>query len=334
MTFGRAAAIHWLSVMCLLFGAVVQAAASEAVLPSWNPGGPRDAIVDFVTRVTTEGGADFVPQADRIAVFDNDGTLWSEQPVYFQLLFAIDRVKALAAADPALAATEPYKAVLSGDPHALAGLGETGIAQVMALAHAGMTTAEFEQSVRDWLRDARHPRFARPYQQLVFQPMLELLDYLRANGFTPYIVSGGGVDFMRPWIPEVYGIPPQQIVGSSGKTEFVLDGDTASIRKLPELEFNDDGPGKPVAIHRFIGKRPVFAAGNSDGDLQMLQWTTLADGPRLGLIVHHTDAGREWAYDRRSPVGKLDKALDQAVERGWSVVDMERDWKLVYAFER
>ncbi|WP_428030032.1 HAD family hydrolase [Ancylobacter sp.] len=303
-------------------------------LPSWNQGQAKQSILSFVERVTQQGGPDFVPVADRIAVFDNDGTLWSEQPVYFQFMFALDRVKELASAHPALAGQEPYKSVLSGDPAALAALGEKGLLQIMELTHTGLPVSDFHTLVRDWLKTARHPRFDRPYTDLVFQPMLELLAHLRATGFKTYIVSGGGVEFMRPWTEAVYGIPPEQVVGSSGKSEFVLDGDSPVLRKLPEVEFVDDGPGKPVGINRFIGRRPVFAAGNSDGDLQMLQWTTLNTGPRFGLIVHHTDATREWAYDRASKIGRLDKALDEAPQRGWTVVDMKDDWKVIYPSDR
>ncbi|GLK85871.1 HAD family hydrolase [Ancylobacter defluvii] len=303
-------------------------------LPSWNAGPAKQSIRAFVERVTQQGGADFVPVAERIAVFDNDGTLWSEQPVYFQFMFALDRLKDLVKANPALAGQEPYKSALSGDPKALAALGEKGLLQIVALTHAGLTVSDFRALVLDWIKTARHPRFDRPYTELVFQPMLELLAYLRANGFKTFIVSGGGVEFMRPWAEGVYGIPPEQVVGSSGKTEFVLDGDTPVMRKLPEVEFIDDGPGKPVGINRFIGRRPVFAAGNSDGDQQMLQWTTLNAGPRFGLIVHHTDAVREWAYDRTSHIGKLDKALDEAPARGWLVVDMKTDWNIIYPFEK
>jgi phosphoglycolate phosphatase-like HAD superfamily hydrolase len=303
-------------------------------LPSWNDGAAKTAILDFVGRVTREGGPDFVPVEERIATFDNDGTLWSEQPMYFQMLFAIDRLKAVAKANPALAETQPYKAVLSDDKAALAALGEKGLLQIVALTHAGMTVADFHALVTEWLKTARHPRFDRPYNELVYQPMLELLAHLRASGFKTFIVSGGGIEFMRPWATQAYGIPPEQIVGSSGKTEFQLNGDTPALRKLPEVEFIDDGPGKAVGINHFIGRRPVFAAGNSDGDLQMLQWTTLNTGPRFALIVHHTDAVREWAYDRDSHVGKLDKALDEAPKRGWLVVDMKNDWKVIYPFEK
>ncbi len=326
-------------VASVLFGLAMAAMALPALavtdpLPSWNDGAAKASIIAFVGKVTTEGAADFVPVPERIATFDNDGTLWSEQPMYFQIAFAVDRLKALAAANPALAEQEPYKAVLSGDRAKLAALGEKGLLQIIELTHAGMTVDEFSSLVRDWLKTARHPRFDRPYTDLVYQPMLELLAFLRANGFKTYIVSGGGIDFMRPWVPDLYGIPPEQIIGSSGKTEWRLVGDTPSIVKLSEVEFVDDGPGKPVGINRFIGRRPLFAAGNSDGDLQMLQWTTLSPGPRFGMIVHHTDAVREWAYDRNSLVGRLDKALDEAPRRGWLVVDMKADWKRVYPFDK
>jgi phosphoglycolate phosphatase-like HAD superfamily hydrolase len=302
-------------------------------LPSWTAGEAKARIIDFVARVTKEGGPDFVPVPERVATFDNDGTLWAEQPTYFQIAFAMDRVKALSSQHPDWRTTPPFSAVLDGDRAALAALGEKGFLQVIAATHAGVTVAEFETVVRDWLATARHPRFDRPYTDLVYQPMLELLAYLRANGFKTFIVSGGGIEFMRPWVPQAYGIPPEQIVGSSGKTQFRLEGDVASIMKLPEIEFVDDGPGKPVGINRFIGRRPVFAAGNSDGDLQMLQWTTLSSGPRFGMIVHHTDAEREWAYDRASPVGRLDKALDEAPSRGWLVVDMKRDWSRIFPWQ-
>ena len=308
--------------------------AQENPLPSWNEGTTKQAIVSFVTRATSVDGVDFVPEDERIAVFDNDGTLWSEQPYYFQLAFGLDQIRELAKANPALAGMEPYKSVLSGDSATLAALGEEGLAQIVALTHAGMTTTEFQTQVEDWLKTARHPRFDRPYTDLVFQPMLELLAYLRSNGFKTYVVSGGGIEFMRPWMAQVYGIPPEQVIGSSGKTAFRIDGDKVEIRKLPEIEFVDDGPGKPVAINRFIGRPPVFAAGNSDGDLQMLQWTTLQTGLRLGLIVHHTDAEREWAYDRDSRIGRLNAALDEAPARGWLIVDMKKDWKLIYPFQK
>ena len=302
-------------------------------LPSWSEGPTKAAITDFVRRVTTDG-PDFVPPADRIATFDNDGTLWAEQPMYFQLAFVIDRVKALASDHPEWKTTPPFAAVLSDDPAALGGMCEKCLLELVAVTHSGTTVEDFGATVTRWLETARHPRFNRPYTELVYQPMQELLAYLRANGFKTFIVSGGGIEFMRPWIPATYGIPPEQIVGSSGKTEFRLNGNTPTIVKLPEIEFVDDGPGKPLGINRFIGRRPVFAAGNSDGDLQMLQWTTLNSGPRFGLIVHHTDAEREWAYDRDSHVGRLDKALDEAPSRGWTVVNMKTDWKVVFPFQK
>ena len=298
-------------------------------LPSWNEGASKTAILDFVKRTTSEG-PDFVPVDERIATFDNDGTLWSEQPMYFQVMFALDRVKELAKANPALAQTEPYKTVLSDDKAALAALGEKGLLQILGISSTGMTVEDFREIVLQWVKTARHPRFDRPYTDLVFQPMLELLSFLRANGYKTFIVSGGGVEFMRPWAETSYGIPPQQIVGSSGKTEFQLDGDKPFIRKLPEIEFVDDGPGKPVGINRFIGRRPILAFGNSDGDLQMLQYTDGGEGARLALIVHHTDAEREWAYDRTSHIGKLDKALDEGKAKGWTIVDMKTDWKTVF----
>jgi phosphoglycolate phosphatase-like HAD superfamily hydrolase len=299
-------------------------------LPSWNEGPARKAITDFVAKVTREGGPDFVAPADRVAVFDNDGTLWSEQPMYFQFAFALDRVKALADRHPEWKDKLPFKAVLEGDIRtALAG-GEKAMAEIVGATHGGMTTEEFKQVVLEWTKTARHPKFDRPYTDLVYQPMLEVLAYLRANGFRTYLVSGGGVDFMRPWSQAVYGIPPEQVVGSSGKTKFELRDGKPVLVKLPEIDFIDDGPGKPVGIHKFIGKRPVMAFGNSDGDLQMLQWTTAGTGPRFGLIVHHTDAEREWAYDRQSHVGRLDKALDAAPKAGWTVVDMRKDWRVIY----
>lgn len=313
---------------------ILPVAARADPLPSWNEGPTKSAIVDFVTRTTTSGGPDFVPVEDRIATFDNDGTLWSEQPVYFQAEFIFDRIRAMAKDHPEWKDTQPFKAVIEGDIKAIAEAGDKGLMELLTASSTGMSVEDFQAAVLEWTKTARHPRFDRPYTDLVFQPMLELLAYLRANDYQTFIVSGGGVEFMRPWAQGVYGIPPQQVVGSSGKTEFKLDGDKVEILKQPGIEFVDDGPGKPVGINRFIGKRPVFAAGNSDGDLQMLQWTTLNTGPRFGLIVHHTDAEREWAYDRDSPVGKLDKALDEAPSRGWTVVDMKNDWKKIYPFEK
>lgn len=299
-------------------------------LPSWNEGNAKASVINFVARVIKEGTPDFVPVAERIATFDNDGTLWTEQPIYVQAAYIFDKATAIARGRPDLKEKQPFKALLEGDKGTLASLGEQGLVELVALTHSGMNTVQFDQSVKDWLATARHPRFNRPYTELVYQPMLELLSFLRANGFKTFIVSGGGVEFMRPWTEKSYGIPPEQVVGSSGKTTYKLDGDSPVIEKLPNVEFIDDGPGKAVGINRFIGRRPVFAAGNSDGDLEMLQWTTLNSGPRFALIVHHTDAEREYAYDRQSKVGKLDKALDEAPRRGWLVVDIKKDWKTIY----
>jgi hypothetical protein len=306
-------------------------AAAGDPLPSWNEGPAKQKIVAFVERVVTEGGADFVPPPERIAVFDNDGTLWSEQPAYFQLAFALDRVKSLAPEHPEWKQQQPFKAVLEGDVKtALAG-GEKSAAALLAATHAGMTTDEFEAAVVEWTKTARHPRFKRPYTELVYPSMREVLAYLRANGFKTFIVSGGGIDFMRAWAPQVYGIPPEQIVGSSGKTKFELRGGKPVLVKLPEVNFVDDGPGKPVGIHMHIGRRPIMAFGNSDGDFEMLQWTTAGPGPRFAAIVHHTDAEREWAYDRNSHIGRLVRGLDEGPKLGWTLIDMKTDWKTVYA---
>lgn len=303
-------------------------------LPSWNDGAVKKSITDFVARTTTQGGADFVTPAERIATFDNDGTLWAEQPAYFQLLFAIDRVKAMAPQHPEWKNKQPYKAVLDGDMKALAAAGEKGIAEMIMVTHAGMTTDEFARIGADWFASARHPRFKRPYTEVVYQPMLELLAYLRANGFKTYIVSGGGIELMRVFTERVYGIPPEQVVGSTIATQFQMKDGKPILMRLPKLDFLDDKAGKPVAINKFIGRRPILAFGNSDGDLQMLQWTAAGAGARFMGIVHHTDAEREWAYDRTSHIGKLDKALDEATRRSWTVVDMKRDWKVIFPFEK
>lgn len=303
-------------------------------LPSWNEGSAKESITEFVRRVTTENGREFVPPAERIAVFDNDGTLWCEQPMYFQFLFAMDRIKALAPQHPEWKETEPYKSVLAGDMQGLAATGEKGMLQLVAATHTGMTTEEFNGIVQEWIKTARHPKYKQPYNACVYQPMLELLAYLRANDFKTFIVSGGGVEFMRAFAEETYGIPPEQVVGSSGMVKFEMRNTGPVLVKEPKIEFIDDGPGKPVGINRFIGRRPVMAFGNSDGDLQMLQWTTEGEGPRFGLIVHHTDDVREVAYDRNSHVGKLDKALDEAQPRRWTIVNMKTDWKVVFPFEK
>jgi len=322
-----------LLILLFIGCAVNKQTSTTAQLPSWNDGPAKQSIVDFVKEVTDPSSSDYVPPAERIATFDNDGTLWSEQPAYFQLFFAIDRVKELAPQHPEWKTTQPFKAVIENDMKALAVSGEHGLLELVMATHAGMTTEEFEQIVKDWLPTARHPRFKRPFTDLVYQPMLELLDYLRANGFKTFIVSGGGIEFMRPWVEEVYGIPPDQVVGSVIKTKFEMHDGKPILVRLPELDFIDDKEGKPVGIHKFIGRRPIAAFGNSDGDLQMLQWTDSGKGKRLMVYIHHTDAEREWAYDRESHIGRLDKGLDVAKEKGWTIVDMKQDWKVIYPFE-
>ena len=302
-------------------------------LPSWDDSESRQAIVDFVDAVTDESGPDYVVPAERVAVFDNDGTLWSERPVYFQLFFVIDRVKELAPQHPEWKMKQPFKAVLEDDMEALVESGEKGLIELLMATHAGMTTTEFEQIAGEWISTARHPRFDRPYTDLTFQPMLELLSYLRTNDFRIFIVSGGGIEFMRPWVEGMYGIPPENVVGSSIKTKFEMHAGNPVLVRLPEIDFIDDKEGKPVGIHKFIGRRPIASFGNSDGDLQMLQWTEAGGGRRLMVLIHHTDAEREWAYDRKSHIGRLDKALDEASEKGWTVVDMKSDWKTIYPFE-
>jgi phosphoglycolate phosphatase-like HAD superfamily hydrolase len=299
-------------------------------LPSWNESAPKQALVSFVEKVTKEGSTDFVPPAERIAVFDNDGCLWSEQPMYFQAFFVFDRIKQMAPRHPEWKDQEPFASVLRGDmKSALAG-GEHALLEMVMATHAGMTTEEFEKTVTDWLASAKHPKTGKLFTEMVYQPMLELLAYLRANGFKTFIVSGGGIEFMRPWTEKVYGIPPEQVIGSSGGLKYELRDGTPVIVKTPDLAHNDDKAGKPVGIQRHIGRRPIFAAGNSDGDFQMLEWTTAGKGPRLAMIVHHTDAEREWAYDRESHVGKLDKGLDEAKAKGWTVVSMKDDWKTIF----
>ncbi len=307
---------------------------TSATLPSWNDGAAREAIIAFVARVTDPASPDFVPEPERIATFDNDGCLWSEKPVYFQLLFAFDRVKALASEHPEWKDKQPFKGVLEGDFEAVAAAGQRALLELIMATHAGMTTTEFEEIVTNWLATARHAELDRPYTELVYQPMLEVLDYLRAHGFKTFITSGGGIEFMRPWVEEVYGIPPEQVIGSSIKVEFQeRDGEPVLLR-LPEIDFIDDKKGKPVGIHKFIGRRPIAAFGNSDGDFQMLQWVTAGQGLRLGVLIHHTDDQREWAYDRDSHVGRLDRGLNEASERGWIVVDMKNDWNTIYPARR
>jgi hypothetical protein len=319
--------------MVVLAGTAATVRAADP-LPSWNDTAPKKAIVAFVEKVTKEGSPDFVPVPERIATFDNDGCLWAEQPMYFQALFIFDRVKAIAPQHPEWKDKEPFASVLRGDmKSALAG-GEHALLEMAMATHAGTTTEEFEQIVKDWIATAKHPVTKQPYTGMVYQPMLELLAYLRANGFKTFIVSGGGIEFIRPWTEKVYGIPPEQVIGSSIKTKFEMRDGKPVLVRLPEINFIDDGTGKPVGINQHIGRRPTAAFGNSDGDLQMFQWTTAGRGVRLALIVHHTDAEREWAYDRTSHVGRLDRALDEAKAKGWTVVDMKNDWKKIFAFEK
>ena len=316
-----------------LLAVVMVAAQAAEPLPSWNDGAARSAIVKFVDTVTTQGSPDFVPESARIAVFDNDGTLWAEQPMYFQLIFAIDRVKALAPNHPEWKHKEPFASLLKGDVKtALAG-GEHAALEIVMATHAGITTAEFEKIARRWIANARHPTTQRLFTEMIYQPMLELLDYFRTNGFKTFIVSGGGVEFMRAWANEVYGIPPEQVIGSSIKTEFRINNGVPVLTRLPEVNFIDDKEGKPVAINQHIGRRPIAAFGNSDGDLQMLQWTAAGEEARLVVYVHHTDGDREWAYDRKSSIGQLDKGLDEAQAKDWLVIDMKKDWKQIYPDE-
>jgi hypothetical protein len=302
-------------------------------LASWNEGSAKKAIVEFVAKATKKGSPDFVPPAERIAVFDHDGTLWAEKPLPVQAFFALDRVKALAPQHPEWQTQEPFASLLKGDPKAALAGGERAVVQLLMATHAGMTADEFTKIVSDWIATAKHPKTGRLFTEMVYQPMLELLAYLRASGFKTYIVSGGGIEFMRPWTERVYGIPPEQVIGSSIKLKFELRDSTPVLVRLPEINFVDDGPAKPVAIQMHIGRRPIAAFGNSDIDLQMLQWTATGSGARLCLVVHHTDAEREWAYDRE-PVGGLEKTLDEAIARGWTVVDMKTDWKRVFPFEK
>lgn len=303
-------------------------------LPSWREDETKQRIVQFVERVTDEACEQYVPAPERIAVFDNDGTLWSEQPMYFQLAFALDRVKSLEPNHPEWKSEQPFKAVLEGDLETVLAGGEHALLEIVLATHTGNTTEEFAQAVEEWLATARHPKTDRPYTDMVYQPMLELLGYLRSNGFKTYIVSGGGIEFMRPWAERVYGIPPEQVIGSSIKTKLEVRYGEPVLVRLPEINFIDDKAGKPVGINQHIGRRPIAAFGNSDGDLQMLQWVAAGSGERFCLYVHHTDADREWAYDRNSSIGRLDQGLDEAQARGWTIADMKRDWKVVFPFEK
>lgn len=320
--------------LCLTVGLVGPATAQATdPLPSWNDGATKQAIIEFVEQVSTPGGPAFVPPPERIATFDNDGTLWVEHPMYTQLVFALDRIKALAPQHPEWQEEQPFKAVLEGDMKTVFAGGEKALLTLVMASHAGNTTEEFEHIVKDWLAKAKDPRWNRPYTELVYQPMLELLTYLRASGFKTFIASGGGIEFMRPWTSQVYGVPPQQVIGSSIKTKWGWRDGAPVLVRLPEVNFIDDKDGKPVAINQHIGRRPIAAFGNSDGDLEMLQWATAGNGLRFGLIVHHTDAEREYAYDRDTAVGHLDKALDAAQANGWMIADMKRDWKVIFSFE-
>lgn len=301
-------------------------------LPSWNDGASKQQILDFVARVTDPNGSDFVPEGERIATFDNDGTLWAENPLYFQLLFAVDRVKALADEHPEWITEQPFKAILEDDRETLGGMGHAELGELLAATHTGNTAEEFQAIARDWLDTARHPRFDRPFDEIIYQPMLEVLRFLRANGFKTFIVSGGGIEFIRSFAENAYGIPTDQVIGSSAETEFRVEGDKTFVQRLPKLHFNDDKEGKPIAINRYIGRRPIAAFGNSDGDLPMLQYAAGADGARLAVIVHHDDAEREYAYDRDSAIGRLDKGLDEAEKWGITVVSMKDDWRTIFAF--
>jgi hypothetical protein len=325
------------SFICTIALIVLSAGLAYAAepLPSWNDGAAKKAIVEFVKKVTKKGTADYVRPAERIATFDNDGTLWAEQPMYFQLIFALDRVKALAPQHPEWREKEPFASLLKGDlKGALAG-GEKAIAEIVMVTHAGMTTAEFERIVRDWIATARHPKTGKLYTEMVYKPMLELLAYLRANGFKTFIVSGGGIEFMRPWTEKVYGIPPEQVVGSSIKTKYEVRNGTPVLVRLAELDFIDDKAGKPVGINSHIGRRPIAAFGNSDGDRQMLEWTQAGGGARLMMLVHHDDARREWAYGAESKIGTFSESLSaEAKKSGWTVISMKNDWARVFSFDK
>jgi len=328
--------VRWVALIALLCvvlcdsGAMLARAAASDPLPSWNDGPTKQRILDFVARVTKEGGPDYVAPKDRLATIDNDGTLWVEQPIYTQFAFAIDEVKAQANKHPEWKTTEPFKSILAGDMKGLAASGEKGMVEVMAATHSGKPTTDFDKTVKAWLGTAKHPRFKVLYTDLIYQPMLELLDYLRANGFKTFIVSGGGVEFMRDFADKTYGIPPEQVIGSSGVTQYQMWDASPVLVKQPKVLFVDDGPGKPEGINHFIGRQPIFAFGNSDGDKEMLEWTAVCQHLCFMGLVHHTDAVREYAYDRNSDVGKLDKALDEATAKGWTVVDMKNDWKTIF----
>ncbi|MGK6315767.1 HAD family hydrolase [Neorhizobium sp. DT-125] len=325
-------------VLYALFAAIALAtgilpAQAQEPLPSWNDTPAKTRIMEFVTATLAEGSEGYVPPENRIAVFDNDGTLWTEQPYYFQLAFMLDRVTTLAPQHPDWSTREPFKSILEGDLRNIAKDGEKGIVELAMETHAGMTTDQFNAIVTDWFEKARHPKTSRRFDEMTYQPMRELLDYLRANGFKTYIVSGGGVEFMRPITEKAYGIPPEQVIGSTILTDYALVGDVPVLRRLPKIDFINDGPGKPSGINKFIGRRPVFVAGNSDGDYEMMRWVTAAKGPGFAMLVHHTDAEREYAYDRKSEFGRLDKALNEAERRNWLIVDMKRDWAKIHRWQ-
>jgi phosphoglycolate phosphatase-like HAD superfamily hydrolase len=329
----RARATALLGLVALIHLAGSAFAQTAGPLPSWNDGAAKARILAFVQAVTDKSGKDFVAPDDRVATFDNDGTLWCEQPIYVQLAFMLDQVKAAAPKHPEWKDNPAFKALVARDHQALAKLGHKPVLELLAVANSGMSVAAYDKTIRDWLETARHPRFKRPYTDLVYKPMQEVLAYLRANGFKTYIVSGGSIEFMRPWAEKAYGIPPDQVVGTISQVKFEMKGGEPVLMRTPKIDFVDDGPGKPVGIYRSIGQRPLAAFGNSDGDLQMLQFTAAGRGPRLMLIVHHTDAEREYAYDRKSSIGRLDKALDEANAKGWTVVSMKTDWKRIFPFE-
>jgi phosphoglycolate phosphatase-like HAD superfamily hydrolase len=322
---------HLLSALVAIFAVLLGSTANAGdALPSWSDGAPKKAILEFVAAVTDENGKDYVAPAERIAVFDNDGTLWVEQPMYTQLAFAFDRVKELAPKHPEWKTQQPFKAVLEGDMETVGASGMKGLMEIVMATHAGTTAVEFEKIVSSWLVTAKHPRFKRPYTECVYQPQLELLAYLRANGFKTFIVSGGGIDFMRPWTEKVYGIPPEQVVGSSIVSEFQLKDGRPVIVRTPKIAHINDKAGKPVGIYDHIGRRPILAFGNADADMQMIQYTKAGDGRSLALFVHHTDSDREYAYDRDGHIGKLDKVLDMASDNDWIIVDMKKDWRSVF----
>lgn len=316
--------------LTLMILSSVTASQSQDPLPSWNDGPNKQAIIEFVTKTTDQNQASFIPPTRRIATFDNDGTLWSEQPLYFQAIYIFDRIRELAPEHPEWQQKEPYASVLNGDSKSALAGGKQALLEMLMGTHAAVTASEFSESVADWLASARHPDSGKPYTAMVYKPMLELLDYLRDNDFKVFIVSGGGIDFLRVFAEEVYGVPPEQVVGSSLKAKYEIRNGLPVIVKQAEVDFIDDKAGKPVGIHRYIGRRPILAVGNSDGDFEMLEWTSAGEGPSLAMIVHHDDAEREWAYDRESHIGRLVRGLDEGPQRGWKIISMKNDWNLIY----